>query len=144
MGTSADQYVISHGHRKAGGQLGDPVAWAVCYPQPPSVKPQGFLWSGVRGAGPSSHAVGPPSEALWTVPPGTTREPRAVFFMPHKLNHFKPGSEVFGGRGQRSQSGAAGCSCRLSLSLQVMLKSHDHIRNVEGIPAQTGDYSQII
>lgn len=71
--TSADQYEISHGHRKVAGKLADLLAVAVCCPQPPSVKLQEVLWSEVRGRRPSSPAVASPDEALWTVPLGTTK-----------------------------------------------------------------------
>lgn len=49
-GSAVDQWghllinMISHGHRKAGGQLGYLLADALCCPQPPSVKLQGVLW----------------------------------------------------------------------------------------------------
>lgn len=76
MGTSADQYSITHGLRKDWGQLLDLLTEAVCCPQPPSVKLQVVLWSGVRGRRPSSPAVASPGKDLWMVPEGNTKLPK--------------------------------------------------------------------
>lgn len=52
--------------------------------------------SEVRGGGPSSPAVGPPGEALWTVPPGTARAAESsfvfcVFFNASQVEPFHTG-----------------------------------------------------
>lgn len=92
VGTSADQYVISHGQIEGGAQMGLDLLAAA-----PSVKLQEVLRSEVEdrhqpgAAGPP--AVASPGDALGSLPAATTGG--ADF----------TASEEFGGRGQRSQKG---------------------------------------